>query len=147
MGLRLFTMSSTWDLHPSIQEIVNSIQAEIDALVQQKADLKRQKRNLWRRLQAFQTEINPSKCGSTRTSKRQRSTDGRRLARKSRHLCAELRRACRIAVLEAGENPTAEQVYLHIVRRGSFNFRNFAENPMSAIARILNVISRPTGVS
>jgi hypothetical protein len=134
-------MSGTSNLHASIQELVNSIQAEIDALVQQKADLNRHKRNLWRRLQAFRGGTNPSRCDRTRRSKRQRSTDGRAIARKSRSLYTELWRACRIAIVETGANPTAEQIYWQIVRRGSFNFDDLQESPISAIARTLHFMS------
>ena len=134
-------MGGTSDLHASIQGLVNSIQAEIDALVQQKADLNRHKRNLWRRLRALQSGTNPSGYDRTRRSKRQRSTDGRAIARKSRYLYSELWRACRIAIMETGANPTAEQIYLQIVRRGSFNFDDLQENPISAISRTLDFTS------
>ena len=136
-------MSGTLDLHASIQQIVSSIQAEIDALVQQKADIIRAKRNLGRRLQAIQIGTHPSNCYRLPTSKRQRNATGRANARKSRYAYAKLRRACRIAIMEIGENPTAEQIYLQIVRRGSFKFDNLQENPISAIARTLNVMFGP----
>jgi hypothetical protein len=141
-------MSGTWDLHASIHELVNSIQSEIDALVQQKADLDRNKRNLWRRLQADQRETNSSGGDRThRGSKRQHSAAERANAHKSRSLNRELWRACRIAIMEVAENPTAKQIYSQIVRRGSFDFDGLKENPISAIARTLNVMSGSVGDS
>ena len=136
-------MKGTRDLQVSIQGIVNSIQAEIDALVRQKAHLRRHKRNLWRRLQACESGTNPSRCSLTRGSKREGSATDRAIASESRHLYAELFRACRIAIMEIGENPTAEKIYMQIVRRSSFNFDDLQENPMSAITRTLSVMYGP----
>ena len=141
-------MSGTWDLHASIHEVVNSIQSEIDALVQQKADLARIRMNMWRRFLAFKTETNPSRGDRTRRgSKRQHSAAERASAHKSRSLNRELWRACRIAIMEVVENPTAKQIYSQIVRRGSFNFDGLKENPISAIARTLTVMSGCVGDS
>jgi hypothetical protein len=128
----------TPELQMFIQEIVNAIQAEIDALVQEKADLHRRRRNLWRRLQACEIGPNLSRCSNIHRSKRERSAVGRAMASKSRHLYAGLHRACRIAIMETGENPSAEEIYIQIVRRGSFNFDDLQENSISAIARTLS---------
>jgi hypothetical protein len=52
---------------------------------------------------------------------------------------SRLHRACRIALLEAGGKATPEEIYLRILRRGSFSFR-YRESPVAAIARVLGMM-------
>jgi hypothetical protein len=52
----------------------------------------------------------------------------------------ELRRACRIALMESQETASLEEVYSRIVRRESFSFAG-VEYPLVAIARIVNILA------
>jgi len=60
--------------------------------------------------------------------------------RKIRRPSPDLRRACRIALLEKFESVSIEEVYQRIVRRGSFAFAN-ADRAMPAIVEELNALA------
>jgi hypothetical protein len=70
-----------------------------------------------------------SKIGRTRSG----------LRSQSRHELAVLSRACRIALMEAGEPASPDEIRLRIDRRGSFAFHN-SESANAAITRTLSVM-------
>src|SRR5690349_1519266 len=93
-------------LHGSVQGIVSLLQAELDVLIKQKADLKRRRRSLSRILRSLVQEPGESvRPGSGLLKSRRFRKHVERAsasARESHRKHNELRRACRIAFLEAG---------------------------------------------
>jgi hypothetical protein len=120
----------------SLSDIVELLQTELDQLLEKKARIRQNMRNLRRRLGILQA--NSSKEQTTRPiSRRSRNRSRRTESRKIRHLHEELARSCRIAFLELGGTATVDELYGAIVRRGSFLFSLLDENPISAVIRTL----------
>jgi len=57
------------------------------------------------------------------------------------HTPSRLKRACRIALMEAGGSASAEEVHSRILRRGSFSFRD-TEHAVVAVERMLGSLLR-----
>ena len=123
------------DLRTSLHAVVCSIQCEMDVLIQQKADLTRQIRNVRRQLR--KRAANPVQKKKKNRSHRARTAKTARI----RGMYEGLSRACRIALLEAGGQATTERIYTLIRHRGSFSFDALASDPKSDIARALHLMS------
>lgn len=107
------------------------MQQEIDELLQQKAAVENRIRNLRRQLKGkrvFQGD-EPVVRAPIHTSRdtMQFSYD-------------DLKRACRIALLEAGGAANAEQIYSLIVRRGSFVFPDSSEQALHSVVHALSTM-------
>jgi hypothetical protein len=130
-------------LYVSVSAVIGSMQAELDTLAQRKTELERRLRNLrktWHALRATQAEASSQLRRSRRRLRRAWKVPG---ADKSQNLYEELRRACRIALLEAEGPATPDQIHASIIRRGSFAFEVLDEEPIAAILRMLKLISDP----
>jgi hypothetical protein len=57
------------------------------------------------------------------------------------HSLSELRRACRIALMEADQACSAEEIYTRILRRRAFSFNNL-DHAVIAIVQALNVMTK-----
>jgi hypothetical protein len=133
-------------LSASLQLVVNSIQAQMDELIQQKLDVVREIRNLRKRLRLLQ-EAGQASATSKRSHRGRR---GRVSVTSKYHkvhrVSEQLWRACRIALMESSEPTDAKNIYLRIERRRSYVF-SCDEDPMRAIARTLNVMVEAGEVS
>ena len=136
--------------HPSVSAIICSMQVEIDALTQQKAELERGLRKLYGRLRALRAakgdapQEKPAPAQLRRSGRRLRKALRLPATDKAQKLYEELRRACRIALLEAEGPTTPDQIHRSIIRRGSFAFEVLDEEPITAILRVLNLIGERT---
>jgi len=119
-----------------LNEIVELLQTELDELLQQKARIRQQMRNLRRRVSIL-------RANNKRTARRSRSRDLRAASLNERHLLSELARACRIAFLELDGTATPEELYSAIVRRASFSFSLLQGNAIVAIERALSSMAQP----
>lgn len=128
----------------SVQSVMSLLQAELDRLIAQKTELERRRRSLYRRLDTLlegPSRRRPYGVGALKSSRlcahpRYASES----ARDSWRVHNELRRACRIALMEAGGTATADEIYSHIVRRDSFCFTSLKE-PIPAIVRTLSLMA------
>jgi hypothetical protein len=133
------------NLTSPLRSVIRAMQCELDELVQQKAALTRRARNLRRQLSA-RSPIPPSGP----IIKRENSPDTkrryyRRSLDNSSRLTGQfsderLKRACRIALMEAEGEATPDRILALISRRGSIVFRNQKEDPISLIICALNVM-------
>lgn len=144
----------------SVAALVGQMQTELRGLMSRRADLVRRGRNL-RRLMRGLREISsapftplavepPSPAGhksatpSFPLNRTAIEESGRRLPsgvqHRTEHVNVQLQRACRIALLEA-ENPMSlEEIFTRIVRRGSFSFVNpECANPL--LLQVLNAMA------
>jgi hypothetical protein len=130
-------------LYVSVSAVIGSMQAELDALAQQKIELERRLRNLRRTLHALRAmQAPPQLSRSSRCLRRALRLPG---ADKPQNPYEELRRACRIALLEAEGPVTPDQIHASIMRRGSFRFEILDEEPIGAILRMMKLIADSTG--
>lgn len=129
------------------RRLINSMQAELDKLTERKAQLRRRMRGLRRMLKVFPAKparnlASEPDCLKPRQPRRLRQTLKRAEGRESRQLCDKLKRACRIAFLEAGGTATPDEICSSIMRRNSFSFTSADEPPAVVIIRILNLMSQ-----
>lgn len=118
----------------------------MDELLQQKAAVVNRIRNLRRQLRGkrvFQgDERVASENGALNLRNRRRSRKA--AIHRSRDTMQfsydDLRRACRIALLEAGGAANAERIYSLIVRRGSFVFSDSNEQALDAVEHALSTM-------
>jgi hypothetical protein len=125
------------DLSGSLNCIVGLMQTELDDLLQQKARIKLQMRNLRHRLGILQAGSRKTNRTSRPMARRPPNASRRAQARKICHLHEELARACRIAFLELGGIATPDELYAAILRRGSFMFPAIQNKPTVSISQVL----------
>jgi len=133
-------------LNSSVRGIIELMQGELDELVQQKAALARRARNLRRLLYTISTEgRDPAVSGASALKSRgyRRYRHALKSATSRTVQCSyhELRRACRIALMEAGGTAAPDQIHSLVVRRDSFLFAALNEEPVDAIVRVLNIMA------
>jgi len=130
------------NLETNLQYIAGALQAELDELIERKAEIKRRRRALGRTLRKrfansqYRVSGRPESSGHLKKTKHSRPG-----ARESHSLHNRLLRACRIALLEAGGLATPDQIFAAILRRGSFQFHMLSESPRAAIAQTLALMS------
>lgn len=125
----------------SVQSIMDLMQAELDRLLAHKAELGRRRRNLFRRLDTLLEEPSHRRSGVGALQSSPLCAHAQRAIASARNFWSEhneLKRACRIALMEAGGVATSHEIYSHIVHRDSFSFTSLKEKPISAIVRTLN---------
>jgi hypothetical protein len=119
----------------SVSALVEQMQTELHSLVTRQEDLRRRIWSIHRALRGLQTMASRPSADRTiarRSGRRQPS--GSRY--KSSQLSVSLRRACRIALMEADTAVSLEEIYARIMRRGSFSFVNlYRASP--ALVRVL----------
>ena len=127
--------TSSFGNRDAVYETVNRISAEALSLLAQRSEINRQIRALQQFLHSLgapttktpqhmrsgaETEWSPGENGSL---SRRTSPHGRSRSRHlTKHVVARLRRACRIALLEAGGIASLDEIRILIARRGSFVF-------------------------
>lgn len=125
-----------------VRRIVDTMQKELDDLIRQKRNIRRQMRSLKRSLHRFPSGSGSAgRSGTALKSQQFSSKAGRPRGRKFERLQFELKRACRIAFMDAGGVATPDQICCSITRRGSFSFINLRENPTEMIVCILNLMA------
>ena len=149
------------DTQVSISEVTKLIQAELYGLLERRRQIRRRARELsrgWVGLQegvgrpAVNNVSTESQLPATRRSKRESQASNGAAALDGDSpgpdvLCQQdqasdaLRRACRIALLEAGRATCPEEIYSRIARRGSFRFTNH-KYAIAAIVRMLKVMGK-----
>jgi len=121
----------------SLQQVVSVIYTQMDDLARQKADLSREMRNLRRQLQILRSEERvAARPKAGRQAHRRKSALHKVRSRRMRGFSDELSRACKIALLELEEDPTASEIYSRITRRGSYVFAA-GEDAIAAITNTL----------
>jgi hypothetical protein len=119
----------------SVSGLVTQLQTELHSLVTHNKELRRRSRSIHRLMRSLQemasTPAFDSLCATPHPSPADRTIAGwsnRRRAssprRRSKQVSVSLRRACRIALMEAETAASLEEIYSRIVRRGSFSFVN-----------------------
>src|SRR5262249_33467788 len=130
------------NLEGTVQHIVSALQAELDELIERKANLKRRRRILLQTMRKRSANRRALPSGDRNSSRFRRSLKRSRAgAREIHSLYDRLLRACRIAFLEGGGIATPDEIFAAILRRQSFQFHLLAESPRSAIARTLTLMS------
>jgi hypothetical protein len=139
-------------LRESLSEVTKLVQTELQGLLERRIAIRRRTRSLQQVLRGLQqgvggdslydlsTEVPLAKtpCASERQA-------GRNVVRPRRppsnDACVSLRRACRIALLEAGGEASPQQIYSYIARRGSFSFANL-EYAGGTIVQMLHIMAK-----
>ena len=144
--MRTVSEFATGQLQVSVQNIVTQMLVEMDELAKLRAELGRRRRRLLRLRYSLRQEGGRSvgfAAGGLKSPRLQNYVNRTRAkAQKSRRLHNELRRACRVAFLEAGGVATPDQIYSLIVRRSSFSFADIGEEPAAAITRTLRIMAQ-----
>jgi hypothetical protein len=123
----------------SIRNIVSQMQAELDTLVQEKIVLARRARNLrkflgkrFKATDGIKPRTPSPRCTNAPKPK---TSSARDLVYDS------LKRACRIALLEADGRATPAQLYKLIMQRSSFIFDGDKEEHLNMIVQVLCLMS------
>jgi hypothetical protein len=132
-------------LRDPVSGVLQRAYLELQQLLEQRREIRRRMKSLRQALRGLQqgvgagsTEIaeagpsqppQPTPHDPSRNSRFDHPPRGR----------SRLQRACRIALLEAGGTASPEEIYMRILRRGSFSFR-YRESPVAAIARVLTTL-------
>jgi hypothetical protein len=142
----------------SVNELMKRMHAKLQALLRRRAEVKRDIRNLNKTIRGLSECIGRTGLGMRHSRSQIRSStdveavpDTTKTTQSSSSIQLEgvdssnraefeLRRACRIALMESQETASLEEVYSRIVRRESFSFAG-VEYPLVAIARIVNILA------
>lgn len=133
------------ELHSSLRGVVKALQHEIDELVPQKIAVATRIRNLRQQLRQKQVSRHKSlvsgKIGLNLRNRRRSHIATIDRSRETMNFSHDnLKRACRIALMEAGGAANAERIYSLIVRRGSFVFGNPYERALHSVISTLNIM-------
>lgn len=147
---------------PAPAFVAERVNAELHELLRVRQEIEERMRSLSHTLLGLQLGVGqrtqgslsprpPLRTGGSRSAARI-ATDGADMAVhragriRLRGGRSRLKRACRIALLEAGSAASPEEIYKRIVRRGSFCFHEI-EAPIQAVARVLASLTRPAAHS
>jgi hypothetical protein len=123
----------------SLGEVVKLAQTQLHELVTQREEITRRIRNLRQAVNGL--ESGPSEPGLDRSIIKGLAVGSRSHTRgRSKQPYLNLKRACRIALMEVGETASPEEIHSRIVRRGSFTFGD-ADFALPAIVRALNAMA------
>jgi len=130
-----------------VSGVVQRAYVELQQLFEQRRAIKRRMKSLRQALRGLQQGVGGAAQSSDAVAvsaepRDATTTPDLRCNSRSEHSPrggSRLQRACRIALLEAGGTASAEEIYLRILRRGSFSFR-YRESPVIAIARVLTTL-------
>ena len=135
--------------------VVEMVHAELRELLRREGEIRRRLRALQQTLSglqqgvgeeirgtgssAGQVALSPQRTGLTQL--RVGDSPSPEHSLRLDHTPSRLKRACRIALMEAGGSASAEEVHARILRRGSFSFRD-TEHAVVAVERMLGSLLR-----
>jgi hypothetical protein len=123
----------------SLGEVVKLAQTQLHDLLTRREEIGRRIRNLRQAVGGLESV--PSEPALDRAIIRGLAVGSRSHTRgRSNQACLNLKRACRIALMEVGETASPEEIHSRIVRRGSFTFGD-ADFALPAIVRALHAMA------